>query len=62
MIAVITPPVGLCAYIASDIANIKMQDFTKEAYPYIIAMLIFLGIIIAFPPIVTFLPNLVFNK
>lgn len=62
MIAVITPPVGLCAYIASDIANIKMQDFTKEVYPYILAMLIFLGIIIAFPPIVTFLPNLVFNK
>jgi C4-dicarboxylate transporter DctM subunit len=62
MIAVITPPVGLCAYIASDIAGITMQEFTKEAIPYIVAMLLFLGVIIFFPSITTFLPNLVFGK
>lgn len=62
MIAVITPPVGLCAYIASDIAGITMQEFTKEAILYIAAMIVFLGVIIFFPSITTFLPNLVFGK
>jgi tripartite ATP-independent transporter DctM subunit len=62
MIAVITPPVGLCAYIASDIAGITMQEFTKEVILYIFAMLMFLGIIIIFPSIVTFLPNLIFGS
>ena len=62
MIAVITPPVGLCAYIASDIAGITMQEFTKEGILYIAAMIVFLGVIIFFPSITTFLPNLVFGK
>jgi len=62
MIAVITPPVGLCAYIASDIAGITMQEFSKEAIPYIVAMILFLVVIIFFPSITTFLPNLVFGK
>ena len=62
MIAVITPPVGLCAYIASDIAGITMQEFTKEVIWYVFAMLMFLGIIIIFPSIVTFLPNLIFGS
>lgn len=61
MIAVITPPVGLCAYIASDIAGITMQEFTKEGILYIVAMIAFLAVIIFFPSITTFLPNLVFG-
>ena len=39
-----------------------MQEFAKEAYGHIIAMLIFLGIVIIFSPIVTFLPNLFLGK
>jgi len=62
MIAVITPPVGICAYIASDIAGINMQEFTREVIFYILAMLAFLTFIIFFPSIVMFLPNLVFGK
>jgi tripartite ATP-independent transporter DctM subunit len=62
MIATITPPVGICAYIASDIAGIRMQEFTKEGILYILAMIAFLGVIIFFPAITTFLPNLVFGK
>lgn len=62
MIAVITPPVGICAYIACDIAGITMQKFSREVIPYIVAMLVFLLFIIFFPPIVTFLPNLIFGK
>jgi C4-dicarboxylate transporter DctM subunit len=62
MIAVITPPVGICAYIACDIAGITMQEFTREVIPYIAAMLMFLAFIIFYPPVVTFLPNLIFGN
>ena len=60
MIATITPPVGMCGLIASDIAGVSMQRFTLEVIPYVIAMIAFLFLILFVPPLVTFLPNLVF--
>jgi len=61
MIATITPPVGICGLIASDIAGISMQRFTREVIPYVAAMIAFLFFILLVPPLVTFLPNLVFG-
>ena len=61
MIATITPPVGMCGLIASDIAGVSMQKFTIEVIPYVVAMIAFLFFILFFPPLVTFLPNLVFR-
>ena len=60
MIATITPPIGMCGLIASDIAGVSMQKFTREVIPYVIAMIAFLFFILIFPPIVTYLPNLIF--
>ena len=60
MIATITPPIGMCGLIASDIAGVSMQKFTREVIPYVIAMIAFLFFILFFPPIVTYLPNLIF--
>ena len=61
MIATITPPVGICGLIASQIAGVSMQRFTREVIPYVIAMIAFLFLILFVPPLVTFLPNLVFR-
>jgi len=61
MIATITPPVGICGLIASDIAGVSMQRFTREVIPYVIAMIAFLFLILFVPSLVTFLPNLVFG-
>ena len=61
MIAVITPPIGICGMIASDIAGISMQRFAKEALPYIAAMIAFLFFILFVPPLVTYLPRMVFS-
>ena len=61
MIATITPPVGICGLIASQIAGVSMQRFTREVIPYVIAMIAFLFLILFVPPLVTFLPNLVFG-
>jgi len=61
MIAVITPPVGICGLIASDIAGVPMQLFAREVIPYVVAMIGFLFLILFVPPLVTFLPNLIFR-
>jgi len=61
MIATITPPVGICGLIASQIAGVSMQRFTREVIPYVVAMIAFLFLILFAPPLVTFLPNLVFG-
>jgi C4-dicarboxylate transporter DctM subunit len=61
MIATITPPVGICGLIASQIAGVSMRDFTREVLPYVLAMIAFLFLILFVPPLATFLPNLVFK-
>lgn len=61
MIATITPPVGICGLIASDIAGVSMQRFSREVIPYVVAMIAFLFLILFVPPIVTFLPNLIYG-
>lgn len=61
MIAVITPPVGLCGLIASDIAQVNMKRFAAELWPYLLAMVAFMFTILFVPSVVTFLPNLFFN-
>ncbi|MCC7328049.1 MAG: TRAP transporter large permease [Burkholderiales bacterium] len=61
MIATVTPPIGMCGIIASDIAGVSMQKFSREVIPYVLAMIAFLFFILFFPPIVTYLPNLIFS-
>src|SRR5689334_6688686 len=46
MIATITPPVGICGLIASDIAGVSMQRFSREVVPYVVAMIAFLFLIL----------------
>ncbi|MCC6196066.1 MAG: TRAP transporter large permease [Burkholderiales bacterium] len=61
MIATITPPVGICGLIASQIAGVTIQRFSVEVIPYVAAMIAFLFVILFLPPLVTFLPNLMFG-
>jgi TRAP-type C4-dicarboxylate transport system permease large subunit len=61
MIATITPPVGICGLIASQIAGVTVQKFSLEVIPYVLALIVFLFVILFVPPLVTFLPNLVFG-
>jgi tripartite ATP-independent transporter DctM subunit len=58
IIGAITPPFGLCLFVVSDVGNVPVKDVTKEALKYLPAMLITLILVILFPKIVTWLPNL----
>lgn len=57
-IGLITPPVGLNLYVLQRIpAGQTMGDIVLGALPFLVAMAALLGLIIAFPGIVTWLPS-----
>jgi len=58
-ICLITPPVGLNVYVVNSVApDIPSQTIFKGIIPFLCMDFLTLGILIAFPQIVTFLPSL----
>lgn len=60
IIGVITPPFGICLFVVSGVAKLPVSAVTKEAVRYLPMMILLCIIMILFPNIVTFLPNLLF--
>lgn len=54
-IGMVTPPFGLCLFVISDIAKVKLMPLLKNVAPYLIAMLVTLFVICAFPQLSLFL-------
>jgi C4-dicarboxylate transporter DctM subunit len=52
------PPVGLNLYIASGIAKMGISEVTVAVLPWLIAMLVFLGLITYVPEVSLWLPHL----
>jgi tripartite ATP-independent transporter DctM subunit len=57
-IAGATPPVGTLMFTTCSISNVKIEDYVREGYPFIIATIFTLLCITYFPIITLFLPNL----
>lgn len=59
-IGVLTPPLGLSVYIISGVVkDVPIEKIFLGVIPSIITMIIFTIILVIFPEIVTFLPNLI---
>jgi len=58
MIGLMTPPVGICMYVTSTLAKCNIEDFTKESWPFLLALLLVLLMIVFIPGITMYLPNL----
>jgi tripartite ATP-independent transporter DctM subunit len=57
---VITPPVGMNVYIIKGVApHVPLEDIFKGIWPFLCAVIVCLVIIIAFPGLVTYLPNII---
>ena len=54
----ITPPVGLNVYIMKGIANTPMNDIFKGVYPFLMADVLEVALLMLFPQITLFLPEL----
>lgn len=56
--ALVTPPVGMNLYVISGIhPDVKMRDVIHGVWPFIIIMLLFLAVTIAFPQMSLWLPS-----
>lgn len=57
-IALVTPPVGNCLYICSNLAKVGIERLFRAAVPYLMSNLLVLFLVTYFPQMVMWLPNL----
>jgi TRAP-type C4-dicarboxylate transport system permease large subunit len=63
---VITPPVGINVYVVYGVAKnvldggVPLEKIFKGIFPFLIAVIIGVFILIIFPQIIMFLPNLMY--
>lgn len=57
-LGMVTPPVGLNLYVASELAKMGLTEVTIAAAPWLIVMVAYLLLITYVPSIATWLPNL----
>ncbi|MBB3329363.1 tripartite ATP-independent transporter DctM subunit [Halomonas campaniensis] len=57
-IGLLTPPVGTCLYVGCGVGKVSMEALVRAMLPYYATLLVVLVILIAFPGIVTWLPDL----
>ena len=56
--AQVTPPVGFNLFVIQGLTKTSAMQVARAAFPFFIAMVVFTGLIVAFPQIVMWLPNL----
>lgn len=62
MIGLLTPPMAVVLFITSKIAEISFDRAFKAVLPYYIPLFIILILIMIYPPLTLFLPDLVYGK
>ena len=57
-VGLITPPLGICAFVAASLAKISLERISKALIPFIIATVVIVLLVTYLPGLVLFLPNL----
>jgi C4-dicarboxylate transporter DctM subunit len=57
-IGLVTPPVGNCLFIASNLSKVRIEPLFKAALPFLVCELIVLAVITFVPEVVMLLPKL----
>lgn len=60
-VGVMTPPVGTACYIVCGILNCPVEEYVKASWPFFLAILLVFSILVFFPDVVLFLPNLMYG-
>lgn len=60
-LGLLTPPVGLSMFIVCSIAKITIWEFTKEVWPFLLALCLALLVVSYVPQTVTYLPSILSN-
>jgi tripartite ATP-independent transporter DctM subunit len=62
MIGLLTPPFGVILFVMVGVSGLSFERVVRATAPFIIPLLAVLALITFFPPLVTWLPNLVMGK
>ena len=57
-----TPPVGSAMYAVCSILECPINDYTRESIPFLVAVSLVATLLIFFPDVVLFIPDLIFGK
>lgn len=57
--SLMTPPVGICLFVAAQIGEIPIGRMFRAVMPFLVAEIAAISVMILWPDLVTFLPNLV---
>ncbi|TDO94185.1 tripartite ATP-independent transporter DctM subunit [Halanaerobium saccharolyticum] len=57
----LTPPVGVAMYSVCSVMECSVGEYMKESYPFLLALFAVIILLVFFPQLVIFLPNLIFN-
>ena len=58
MLGFITPPIGVNLFIVQGVTGVDVELIYKKIMPFVVMTLICVGIMVAFPDLVTFLPEM----
>ncbi|WP_456274514.1 TRAP transporter large permease [Bacillus sp. AK031] len=58
-IGTLTPPVGVCLFVACSSSGVKLDHAMKSAIPFVLVLCFALVLIVLFPSLVTFIPSLI---
>jgi tripartite ATP-independent transporter DctM subunit len=62
MIGLLTPPFGVILFVMVQVGGLSFEKVVRCTLPFLIPLLVVLGMITFFPSLVTWLPNLVMSK
>jgi C4-dicarboxylate transporter DctM subunit len=61
-VALLTPPIGMSAFMVAGVAKVSPEVVFRGILPYFITCLVLLWLMVLFPQIVTWLPNLFYGR
>jgi tripartite ATP-independent transporter DctM subunit len=61
-VALLTPPIGMSAFVVAGVAGVSPEVVFRGITPFFIVCLILLSLMVFFPEIVTWLPNLFYGR
>lgn len=62
MIGLMTPPMGVGLFVVSGVSGIKFETLAKATLPFLVPLMVVLILLIIFPSLVTWLPNMILGQ
>jgi tripartite ATP-independent transporter DctM subunit len=62
ILGTIHPPIGVVLFITSRIAEISFETMSRAVLPWLVPLLVVLGMITLWPPLTTWLPDMVMSR